>query len=501
MRARPHKMEPMQIALLPLDERPVNTRYPAQTAAIAGATVVTPPVDALPDLRTPADRGALGAWMSEQLKTADGLVASIDLLGHGGLIASRISDEPLDQVMTYVQPLLRRTSDPLVYAFNVIQRTSNADDATEEAPYWAEHGVALYRYSRALDRALNEPDNAAARKERASMEARIPQNVRTTWLTRRLRNHALNTAMLHEAARGVFDLLVIPSDDTSPVGMGARERKHLEALRGALDLGNVLMYPGADDLCSALTARLINHKRKHRPAVYTHYSHQAMRYNIAPYEDRPIQLAVDTQLSVVGATHAKTPEDADVILVINTPFERAGDQDPSWRDHQTDKRRRELAALVDQIARWQKQGCAVAIADVAFPNGAEPQFVDLLLERVDVPGLAAFGGWNTAGNTLGSTLANACVPCKDPVARRRALAHHLLEDWGYQSIARDQLRDWLVSKDGAPAIKKSRLAAATRRTAELLAPLAERIGAAGLPCAPQNVRHPWRRTFEVDFDV
>jgi uncharacterized membrane-anchored protein len=182
-------------------------------------------------------------------------------------------------------------------------------------------------------------------------------------------------------------------------------------------------------------------------------------------------------------------------------FERVGDQDPNWRDHQTDRRRRELSALVDQIARWQQQGCAVAIADVAFPNGAEPQFVDLLLERVDVPALAAFGGWNTAGNTLGSTLANACVPCKDIAARQRALAHHLLEDWGYQSVARDQLREWLMAKDGVPNIKKSRLAAATRHTAALLAPLAERIRAAGLPCAPQNVRHPWRRTFEVDFDL
>jgi hypothetical protein len=491
----------MQIALLPLDERPVNTRYPAQTAAIAGATVLTPPADALPDLRAPADRAALGAWMTAQLGRVDGLVASIDLLGHGGLIASRISDESIAQVLAHLEPLTRRRSKALTFAFNVIQRTSNADDATEEAPYWAQHGAALYRYSRSLDRALSEPDNAVARRDRATAEARIPAAVRATWLTRRLRNHAVNTAMLYEAANGAFDLLVIPSDDTSPVGMGARERKHLESLRGALKLDNVLMYPGADDLCSALTARLINHKRKHRPAVYPHFSHQDMRFNVAPYEDRPIQLAVDTQIAVVGATHAKTPEESDAILVINTPFERDGDQDPNWRDHQTDQRRRELRALVDQIARWQSQGLAVAVADVAFPNGAEPQFVELLLAGADVSKLAAFGAWNTAGNTLGSTLANACVPCKNVAARQRAVAHHLLEDWGYQSIARDQLRAWLLERDGVPNIKPRRLAAATRHTAELLAPFAERIAAAGLPCAPTNVRHPWRRTFEVDFDV
>ena len=44
----------MRIGLIPLDERPANTRYPAMIAAIAGVDLVLPPTDLLSSFRTPA---------------------------------------------------------------------------------------------------------------------------------------------------------------------------------------------------------------------------------------------------------------------------------------------------------------------------------------------------------------------------------------------------------------------------------------------------------------
>ncbi len=283
--------------------------------------------------------------------------------------------------------------------------------------------------------------------------------------------------------------------------MGARERRHLQGLRDGLGLDNVLLYPGADDLCSALVARMINKLAGHAPRMYVHYTQPEMRGHVAPYEDRPIDVAVETQLRVVGATAVDRAELADVVLVVSPPFERDGDTDPHWRVHDTPARRALLRGEVARIAAWQRAGKAVAVADVAFPNGAEPALVDALLDGCEVGALAAFGGWNTAGNTLGSTLANACVPCRDPAARARAVAHHLLEDFGYQSVVRARLRGWLQERHGTSTIPAAVLAEATAFTAAHLAPIAARIAAAGLPCAPSNVKHPWRRTFELDFDL
>jgi hypothetical protein len=260
------------------------------------------------------------------------------------------------------------------------------------------------------------------------------------------------------------------------------------------------MYPGADDLGSALVARMINLKRNHAPRVYVHYADDAMRNNVAPYEDRPIHQAVATQIMAVGAQQVDESDAADVILAISPPFER-GARDPHWLDFGQDERRAALSLFVQRIAGWVDAGRCVAVADVAFPNGAEPALVELLLEQVDVAKLASFGAWNTAGNTLGTALGAACVPCTDDRARQTALAHHLLEDWGYQSIVRADLRRWLSEAFGAPNIPAAHLDEATAFTAAGLQPIAARIAKAGLPCHVTHVLHPWRRTFEVDFEL
>jgi hypothetical protein len=489
----------LNIALLPLDERPANTRYPAHVAAIAGVDLQLPPSSVLPALRTPADRDALVAWLGGTAARCGGVVASADLLLHGGLIASRVHDETPAQVLPRLEALLALNSAARpVFVFNVIQRTSNANDATEEAPYWAEYGVALYTHSRDLDAALSSDGLASLDS------GGIPAEVRHTWLKRRLRNHVVNTALLH-AADGL-SLLVIPSDDTSPYGMAARERKHLEAYAAALAStgqgGQVLLYPGADDLGSALIARMINHKRGHRPGVYVHFFDESMRRNIAPYEDRPIEAAVDTQIAAVGGRREDDIDRADVVLAVNPPFERSAvTGDPRPGDLDTAERRAALRPAVEQVRRWVDEGRNVAIADLAVPNGAEIGLVEQLLEQVEISKLASYGGWNTAGNTLGTVLGNACVPCVSPDARRTALAHHLLEDWGYQSGARDVLRAWLMREFGDTGAMAAHLDAATAVTAAALEPYAARIRAAGLVCAPRAVRHPWRRSFEVDFEL
>jgi hypothetical protein len=496
----------MKITLLPLDERPANTRYPAHVAAIAGATLVLPPADALPDLRVPASRDDLMLWLQREAAQCDGIVASVDLLGYGGLIASRISYDSIDEVLQWITPLaeLRSARRP-VFAFNVIQRISNANDATEEPAYWAQYGMRLYRLSREMDM---QGEKGSERFDPSNMSPAFTLAVQD-WLTRRARNHAVNLAMLREAALGKFDLLVIPSDDTSPIGLSARERKHLEFWKDALfpsrqtggaGGGMVLMYPGADDLGSAMVARMINHQRNHSPRVFVHFTDESMKNNVAPYEDRPIHQAVATQVMAAGAQITASLNEADVVLVVSPPFERK-ERDPHPLDFDADKRGDQLLPAVQQIAQWVREGRRVAIADVAFPNGAEPAFVELLFQHVDIAKLAAFGGWNTAGNTLGSVLGCACVPCDDDRARQIALAHHLLEDWGYQAVVRDDLRSWLSEKFGTPNIPPDHLDEATAFTTTWLEPIAQRIRDAGLPCTVSNVRHPWRRTFEVDFDL
>ena len=65
-----------------------------------------------------------------------------------------------------------------------------------------------------------------------------------------------------------------------------------------------------------------------------------------------------------------------------------------------------IAALVRDAAPLLKKGRPVGIADLRFVNKADPALVRGLTENVDISQLAAFSGWNTASNALGTAIAH-----------------------------------------------------------------------------------------------
>jgi hypothetical protein len=156
------------------------------------------------------------------------------------------------------------------------------------------------------------------------------------------------------------------------------------------------------------------------------------------------------------------------------------------------------------------------VCDVAYPNGADPLLIDLLLREVDITRLAAYGGWNTAGNTIGTALAQGCAArvARTPeqhAAQQRFLLHRFLEDWGYQHVVRAETRQWMLSTFGreeldVAADESTDEATYTRTIARIVAGLnrcQEQLrGFAGKHhLAPGSLRLPWNRLFEVDFDI
>src|SRR5690625_6273989 len=98
----------MSLALLPLDERPVNVQLPADVAAITGTSLSTPPLQALPRGRAPGDRDALSRWLdAEAAGGAQEVIVSVDMLMHGGLIASRLSGSELPDSIARLEQLRR----------------------------------------------------------------------------------------------------------------------------------------------------------------------------------------------------------------------------------------------------------------------------------------------------------------------------------------------------------------------------------------------------------
>ncbi|MGC9038312.1 MAG: DUF4127 family protein [Roseiflexus sp.] len=513
----------MKVGLLPLDERPVNTRYPAMIAAIAGVELVLPPDDLLSHFREPARCDDLAAWLHAIAPALDALIVDVEMLAFGGLIASRISDDPPGIALSRLD-MLRAIKNELpdlpILAFNVITRISNADDSTEEPHYWATYGTRLYRLSQLLDRAAQgEP----LTDEIAVLRAEIPPEALRDMLRRRLRNHMVNLASLHLLDAGAIDLLVLSSDDTSPFGLGSREKRWLASWadllalgrhhptidgqeQGARAAGMLLMYPGADEVGCALLARIINQHVGRAPRIAPIYAIPGGEEIVAPYEDGPVRLTVERQIHAIGGTVATADAAPDLWLAVNTPSPRRTEWDETFAAEEREERYNHLDALVDRVSELQESGQQVIVADVAYPNGADPVLMELLIEKVDLARLAGFGAWNTAGNTIGTALAQGCAALlattpAQRIAHLRFLLHRFVEDWGYQQVVRRAARVMLERTAGTREPDDTMLGAICRWIeTHLNARIAALPGFAGRwRITPGSTRLPWCRLFEVDF--
>lgn len=82
----------MQVALLPLDDRPCHTRLPARLAEAAGTELQLPPREMLGWFDQPGRPDELLGWLADVVPRVDGLALCVEMLTCGGLVASRRFD-------------------------------------------------------------------------------------------------------------------------------------------------------------------------------------------------------------------------------------------------------------------------------------------------------------------------------------------------------------------------------------------------------------------------
>ena len=536
-----------RLACLPLDDRPVNYDMPRELAALAGIEIELPRREALGNPWRASQHAELVGWLEEAAGRADALLVAVDTLGYGGLIPSRTSSETADQVLARLSVLKRlKALRPHLHilAYSVILRISRADSAEEEKAYWATYGSRMFRLSALEHKSALGEASAAESAERDALRAQIPDPVYTDYLQGRSRNHAVNRAMLDWLEAGVFDYLLLPQDDTADYGWNIAEARTLQALirvRGLAD--RAITYPGADETAGLLLARFACQQAGFAPRVWPRYASLASAGSVTAYEDRPIHELLKAQLAPLNGSLALSPQEADLLLFINAPCGPQGAGDLQWQlaremeapasaapalqDPLVQATRAQMTTprrSVEEFLRAARAAVAsgrpVALADVAFVNGADLFLGRQLLQDDLAISLAAYAGWNTAGNTLGSVLAHAVLRLlmlRGTPSRYQQAAHvaglfrRYLDDYAFQTIERSRL----VSEDlpalglapGMERLPEDRLEAVEARLRERLTAAAAPIGAgfvrAGLArqVLVSNIHLPWQRLFEVGFDI
>ncbi|CAN5778480.1 DUF4127 family protein [soil metagenome] len=432
----------MKLLLVPPDTRPPTLSFPVGLARAVGWEVATPPPKALNYLNRPGDFGALKSWLEEHVPNADVLILSLEMLCLGGMIPARIVDTALEIVLERLElltDLKRLNPDLKILAGGVVVRVAHDNDPLEEKPYYGEHGPALRLYSETFDRF----ERYGTKEDEIRLQralAALPADILDNWLATRKRNHQLHLSALELAHSGIIDPLCLTLDDTSTYGLAAHDRRGLEAKTDALGLwSKVDIYPGADEVPATLLARAL----PERPTkVFVRYSGTLGAAAELLYEDRPAGELVAAHLRAAGCVQTETLAEADLVLAVNTPATKQAGAQPDFAT--VDTPARHLPAFVDFVARQLDAGTPVAIADIAYANGAERRLMTML-DTLPLNKLAGFSAWNTAGNTLGGALAMGVVAghVQNRAVWTETLFNRFVDDYLYQARVREGVRQQL----------------------------------------------------------
>lgn len=468
-----------RLGLVPLDERPVNLDQPLRLARAAGAEFLVPPREWLGWRERPGDPERLLGWLEERIDQVEGWVLSLDMLLHGGLVASRDPEaaEIVAPRLARLRGFLREASSRC-HAFLVLPRGAGSVFQQGDLGTWAERdarGVLPASWSASLGWAQDS---------------------------------------LELVSEGGVDFLAVLQEDSRPgPGLEAARRELLREVRGRGLAERVVLTPGADEAGQSLVVRLVR-ELVGAPAPRVRVHALGSLDLPAPYE--PVSLieslrgqwtlaGVHGELALQGApgSPGEPGEPGEIDLVLWAPAPEGRDlwlQPPGPGD---------LGEEVERgLPECLRQGTGpLAVADLVHANGGSPAHLRALARELgNAPDrLRAYAGWNTAANTLGSCLALlglAYLPGGGPETWGPLRNLRLLEDVLFQARVRGDLGaclgargldPWNLPPEEIPDLER-----------ELCGRLEQGLGAGSclapwVEAWPPGLvpRLPWARLFEI----
>ncbi|MFC1559616.1 DUF4127 family protein [Candidatus Margulisiibacteriota bacterium] len=487
-------------ALLPLDSRPCNTKYPDYISKIAGIDLLLPPKELLGDIKHPGNHERLVRWLENVVPEVDILILSIDMLVFGGLVRSRKHDSSFGEAMSRLKLLskIRKHNPHLkIYAFSIIMRLSVTAEDKKSAEYCRD----IFEYSK-IARSSKKDDI----KRVDCLRKRIPREVLEDYLKTRQRNHEINRVAVEVLADGDIDHLVLGVEDSSEQGLHEGEKENLQRMIEKRDVsGKAGIVTGADELSSLLICRAKTSESVKRPKVFVKYLDERGARIVSLYEDKSIDEVVTDHIELAGVEACYSDYESDLILFVNTPIKSQPDlflAKPSKK--KVDER------IFDEVNNEKVYEKPFAVADVKYCNGADAGFVPQLLKNVDLSRIVSFSGFNTTANSVGIVLAHSISfllsERNESTLRyhREFLLYSLANDYLYQAVVRPEIIEHLKSEGMSIFDISSGYAEAdyllkekmVERKEELLDPLL-RSGSLEL----KNIMFPWKRIFEIDMDV
>ncbi|HZV78413.1 MAG TPA: DUF4127 family protein [Candidatus Binatus sp.] len=484
----------VQLAFVPMDDRPATELFPQQTAAICGAHLLLPPQPLLGHFTQAGDADAIGQWLSDLDTTSlRAVVVSADMLAYGGLIASRIAATPLATARARIAVLTRfHQAHPAIpiYVFGTVMRL-----APTETPQTEPYLDALTSFARSAGAQAGTDEQTAL----AGWRAQIPDAAYWDYIGARARDLDIDEMLVRMAAVGDIAWLAVTQDDAgSPDGLQVSDRSALVNAANALDVrGRVFFGPGADEMGMVAVTRAIEDEARWHPQAEIAYSVATGRSAQDPLEDIPVGGTLEAAFRELGLREAGARP--DIRLAVFAPSTSA----------------QERSQFVARLAADMRAGTPVAIVDLSFIDD------DIAQERAAFEALQAaqaaalptsFASWNTTANSAGTALsAGVCAGVAThegvdtALARTNFLFDRYVDDYAYRLLVRPGLNAQLRGDGFDTYALGAHAAQAQSQMRAQLWPLAldlfDATFAGQWDQRELSMYLPWQRTFEIQLNT
>lgn len=508
------------ILYIPLDERPCNYKYPQLLAdMVDDINLLVPPIEYMGKKKQPADMEKLWAWVFENAADCDYAILSIDTLVYGNIINSRIHHLTFEQAENYLNNIKKiKDINPMIeiHAFNLVARVANSNNDSEDPDYWKTYGTRIWRYAYLMDKIHRKCESISEEQDLELLEEEIPNEYMDDFLSRRKINRYVNLMCIDMVKSSIIDYLVIPKDDTAEYGFAALDQmKIAKKITEYNIMHRIMVYPGADEVGCVLFARIFNGVKRYIPKIHIHYSSVLGPSIVPKYEDRPLHEGIKAQIASLGGICVNDAQNSDLLLAVHSPGKymiESFDQYAKDITFFSYNNLHEFLSYIKYYIETFQKPCA--IADVAFANGADNDLMLYANELGILENICAYGGWNTAQNTIGVVLSQAVIYSYynefkggrgENQKSEQLLVRKLIEDWLFQS---NVLHQMIKQKDTFSYIDPYDVGDYRDEVSMyILECLQEEVKEkfngefCGKKIEIEKLKLPWNRIFEIDFNI
>ena len=502
------KSEPAKILYIPHDNRPISDEQTVAIVEKAGYKIIVPPKEILGSREDFGNPDRLWEWLDRNAKgDVRAAVVSSDSLLYGSLVASRKHNYDkqliLERAELFREFRQRHKKLPL-YVFGSVMRTPRSGVASGygEPDYYRHYGANIFRYTALRDKFELKGLTQRETKEINFLQKLIPARAFDDWSKRREKNFAANEKLIDLAKENIFNCLLLGRDDNAPFSQTHMEGRKLATYGAGVEKNQYQTIAGIDEVGLMLLTRAVNDYTKSAPVVFVEYNSGTGGETIPTYSDESLDDSINSELLAVGAERAKLVESADLVLAVNTNLE--GSTREANQSTNTTRPRAGTDIFANRVENYVNYGLKVAVADVAYTNGADNALMEQLKNRGLLFKLHAYAGWNTATNSTGFALGEGILALKtSDNDRKHLLLTRYLDDWAYQSNIRQEVAaqlNWIKGDGFYESLDDKKYSAAEWSSKLMVEFVRKNLPEIGI-VTKLRVEFPWNRMFEARINL